>query len=83
MRTARLRNRENDESLGAREVWFWIDDRIRTYVLVDGEYREHTRSAVIPGFDFAAVTRIVTSSSPAKQTKAVREFRRGLQKSRS
>lgn len=69
--------------LGAHEVWFWIDERIRIYVLVEGEYRERTRSAVISGFDFTTVTRIVRSTGPTKQTKAVRDFRRGLQKLRS
>lgn len=39
--------------LGVGEVWFWKNNELRYYVLVDDAYEERTTSALIPTFDRA------------------------------
>ena len=40
------------------EVWFWDDDEIVVYVLVDDEYRPRARSSFAPGLDLAELARL-------------------------
>ena len=64
--------------LHVREVWFWIDDRIWIYVLVDGEYQERARSEVVSGIDLGELVRIILAMDDARQTETVRAYRRSL-----
>ena len=61
------------------EVWFWIDDRIHVFHLVDGRYEPRTTSVAVPGIDLDELAQIVARSSDYAQTEMVRAYRRSLQ----
>jgi Uma2 family endonuclease len=64
------------------EVWFWIDDRIHVFRLVEGRYQPRSTSAAVPGIDLDDLARLILTSDDYAQTEMVREYRRSLQKRR-
>lgn len=57
------------------EVWFWREDRLRVFVLQDGDYREAAASVLLPDLDLALVQR---SARCDDQFEAVAAFERAL-----
>jgi Uma2 family endonuclease len=64
------------------EVWFWIDDRVHVFRLVEGRYQRRTKSVAVPGIDLDELAGLVLSSDDYAQTEMVRTYRRSLQKRR-
>jgi len=64
--------------LGVREVWFWINQRLWVFVLVDGAYQERVESQVLAGIDLRHLERIVTNTEDEEQTEAIRAYRASL-----
>jgi Uma2 family endonuclease len=61
--------------LGVREVWFWRDDRIEIFVLVDDGYDRACKSAVLPDLDVALLEQYLDRPSLVE---AVMDYRRAL-----
>ena len=59
--------------LGICEVWFWIDDAVTAYVLVNGAYEARTRSALLPDFDFAVVGEMLALPALSDVRRVLRE----------
>lgn len=68
--------------LGVREVWFWVNGKIWVYRLVARHYKPLTESEALAGIDLDDLARIVTTTDDAKQTSAVRAYRRSLTRRR-
>ena len=65
--------------LGCREVWRWDDGKIQVHGLArDGSYRKRRASEVLRGFPLGDVERILRTTDPARQSEAVRAFRKSL-----
>jgi Uma2 family endonuclease len=64
--------------LGAREVWFWINQRLWVFVLVDAAYQERLESEVLPGIDLRHIERLVTNANDDDQTETIRAYRASL-----
>lgn len=63
--------------LEVREVWFWKDEQLAVYELIDSAYVQRERSVLLPDLDLEQVqTRVLQRD----QTQAVREFRAQLRK---
>jgi Uma2 family endonuclease len=62
------------------EVWFWVDNRIWIYRLVDAVYDERSASLELPGIDLDAIERIVATVDEDEQTAAVEAYRRSLRR---
>jgi Uma2 family endonuclease len=65
------------QGLGVKEVWFWDNQRLQIYNLVDGEqgYEALTRSPLLPQLDVALLTSFVDRPD---QTRAVKQYRLAL-----
>ena len=69
------------QGLEVGEVWFWVDDahEFRLYALGESGYERIGKSRLVPGLDFAVLTRFVTRKD---QPQAIKEFRETLRGSR-
>ena len=61
--------------LGAREVWFWLGNRLRVYVRGDDDWRASEQSALLPVFDLGLIERCMAEPT---QFAAVRALRAAL-----
>lgn len=66
--------------LGVREVWFFIAGAFEVFRLRGGVYRRARKSFALRGIDLHEVARIVRTIDRAKQTRAVRAYRKALQR---
>lgn len=64
--------------LGVREVWFWIDEALASFVLGSHGYAKHRASKLIPDLDVADLARRVLATDPSKQTETIRAYRKAL-----
>jgi Uma2 family endonuclease len=60
------------------EVWFWIDNQIWIYRLVDDVYEERAVSVELPGIDLRAIERLIATADEDEQTEAIAAYRRTL-----
>lgn len=70
---------EIDRKLGVREVWYWQKGELSLYTLRRGRYARIPRSKVLPGIDHAEIAELALVRP---MTKAVRAYRKRLQKRR-
>lgn len=63
--------------LAVREVWFWIDDRLWVYALVDDKYEELSRSRLLPDCDLDEIARTVITCDDQMAT--VKRYRETIQ----
>jgi Uma2 family endonuclease len=64
--------------LKVAEVWFWQKGRFWVYRLVGRRYAQVDASEVLPDLDLKELARVVTATDPARQTEAVRAWRKAL-----
>ncbi len=64
--------------LGVGEVWFWIDGRIRVYVLGQDGFHARTLSTALRGVDLDELARLCQASNYDRQTETVRAYRRAV-----
>ena len=67
--------REIYRRIGVPEVWFWKDEAIQVFRLVDGDYVPHDRSISLPELDLALLCRLVHLPTT---NEAVAELKRAL-----
>lgn len=60
--------------LGVPEVWFWIDERVDVFVLVNETYVQADKSAALPSFPFALIPELLDLPSLSAVRKRVREY---------
>lgn len=58
--------------LGAREVWFWLGQRLRVYVRRGDEWATAERSELLPAFELALIERCLGEASQAAAVRALR-----------
>jgi Uma2 family endonuclease len=61
--------------LGAREVWFWLRDRLQVYVRRGDGWEAASQSELLPAFDLALIERCMAEPN---QSAAVRALRAAL-----
>ena len=66
--------------LGVGEVWFWIESRLRIFVLGPDGFHARSRSTVLRGIDLAELERLCDPANHDRQTATVRAYRRSLRK---
>ncbi len=64
--------------MNVAEVWFWIDDTLKLYRLVDRQYRAVEESLAIRGIDLAEVVGLVLATEDGQQTESIRAYRATL-----
>lgn len=71
----KIRKLDIYQKLGVREVWFWRNGRMITYVLHGEQYLEAATSSVLPGIDLVELCSYLDRASTSQ---ASREYRAAL-----
>jgi Uma2 family endonuclease len=59
--------------LGIREVWFWKNDEVSVYELIELGYELRATSALVPGFDFGLVAKMLELPALSDVRRALRQ----------
>ncbi|MGD1921552.1 MAG: Uma2 family endonuclease, partial [Pleurocapsa sp.] len=72
-------NLEKYKRLGVKEVWFWIDNSLEIYILIDNLYKRNNYSFNLPKLEDKLLTKYIAQSLNSNPRTLEKSFLEELQ----